>query len=134
MNYHNGTPGPSAQDLLAQSVYYQKKAAARGAVAVFAHILLIIVLSAVLVSGALLAPRVIGLIRHAEGSLSEIDGIMDDVRSVTEDAKTMLENDADGIGEAMNKLNAIDFDKLNEAIRNLSDAAEPLAELSRKLP
>ena len=124
MNDYSGTGGLSAQALLAESVYYQKKAVARGVVAVVAHVLLIVVLAAVLVSGILLAPRVGRLLSQAEESLDEIGVILEDVRSVTSSAKTMFEEDAGSMKDAVDKLNEVDFGKLNEAIGNLSGAAD----------
>ena len=54
----------------------------------------------------------------------------DTLRSATEAADAanrLVEDNAATVSEAMEKINAIDFDALNRAINDLADIVEPLA-------
>ena len=66
------------------------------------------------------------LIEQAQGSLGEIDGMVANVNKVVVDNTQSL---TDAVGNIQN----IDIDNLNQAIQNLSDAAEPLAKVNNKL-
>lgn len=80
----------------------------------------------------MLTPKVADLADRMESVMSNLESITAELDEA--DLKGMVENvDAlavasqDGIGQAVDKLNAIDFDTLNRAIANLADVVEPLA-------
>ena len=87
---------------------------------------------------------VIPRVRHVETSLSEIDQLVEDAgvligntNTMVEDASVLIENtntmvtdNTDAVSEAVQKLNDVDFDTLNDAIENLNTAIEPLAGLA----
>ena len=107
--------------LLAQIARYQKKEVS--------HIRLNTVVGALvaavlLVTLLVLLPRAVTLLDHMEQSLQEIDVFV-------ENADRMVEENADAVADALGKVNAVDFDSLNKAIRDLSDTVHPLAEFAR---
>jgi len=94
----------------------------------------VIILAVVIYISATLIPQV-----HT--TLQSVNYMMEDLNSVTSelaeiDLEEMIKNvDAlvvsseTSIQDAMKKLNALDVETLNEAIRNLNDAVAPLANL-----
>ena len=50
-----------------------------------------------------------------------------DLGSMADNVDSLVTSSQAGVEQAMKKLNSIDFDTLNSAIRNLSDVVEPLA-------
>ena len=50
-----------------------------------------------------------------------------DLGSMADNVDSLVTSSQAGVEQAMEKLNSIDFDTLNRAIRNLSDVVEPLA-------
>ena len=69
--------------------------------------------------------RTESLVESAEKSLSEIDGMITNVNTLVVDNTESLE-------EAVNNLNSINFDELNQAIQDLGDVVEPLANFVNK--
>ena len=141
MNNGNTAGGRSAEDLLAETLKYQKKAYRRAGITAFAHFLLIITLLAVLAAGVLLLPRVFGIIGQAEDALNNVQSLTRTAEEAVKQAGeamdavgSLAENNAEDLAEAIDKLNGIDFARLNEAIRNLHDVVEPLGNFVRKLP
>ncbi len=65
------------------------------------------------------------LVASAEQSLSEIDGMITNVNDLVLDNTESLE-------QAMENLNSINFDELNQAIQDLGDVVEPLANFVNK--
>ena len=65
-----------------------------------------------------------GLAEQAEESLDGID-------EVVENANGILVENASGMNEAIDNFNSMDFEKLNQAINDLSDAVAPLASFAR---
>ena len=50
-----------------------------------------------------------------------------DLGSMVDNVDSLVTSSQNGVEQAMKKLNSIDFDTLNKAIKNLSDVVEPLA-------
>lgn len=69
--------------------------------------------------------RTESLVESAEKSLSEIDGMIANVNTLVVDNTESLE-------EAVNNLNSVNFDELNQAIQDLGDVVEPLANFVNK--
>ena len=98
-------------------------------------------LAVVCIAAALIVPRTLHALAHAEVTLSSMDELLvtagnalttagDTLRSATEAADAanrLVEDNAATVSEAMEKINAIDFDALNRAINDLADIVEPLA-------
>ena len=125
LNDRYGAENRSAEELLAETLKYQKKAYRRAGITAIAHFLLIITLLALLAAAALFAPRVISLVNHAEESLSAVDALIEEFDGLVSD-------NTDALTDAIRKLDSIDFDRLNKAIGNLSDAVKPLARFARQ--
>ena len=136
-----GENGKSERELLAELIELQKKTANRqlaaalasGAMAVIMAIALLIVVPRLMkLSGEVssmventqkLVVEADTLISQASESLGGIDTMISNVNQVVVD-------NTQAATEALSNVQNIDIDKLNEAIRNLSDAVEPLAKLN----
>ena len=88
----------------------------------------------VLALNLLLVPRVLK-------AMDGMDEVMDNLETITSELSeadiagmvravdALATSTGDQLSEAMEKLNSIDFEALNKAIANLSDAVEPMAKL-----
>lgn len=75
-----------------------------------------------------------GMVTNLNGVIAELDGMVADLEEPISNLGTLVENldsfatsSEKAVHQAMDKLNTIDFDTLNSAIKNLSDVVEPLA-------
>lgn len=109
------------RELLAELVRYQKKEVNHARLSTVVGVLLIAVL---LITLLVVLPRAVILLDHMEQSLQEID-------TFVEGSNRVVSENSDGVAEALSKLNGVDFDALNQAIRDLSDAVHPLADFAR---
>ena len=78
------------------------------------------------------------LIKQAEGGLSDVielagqaETSLEGIDKVVENANTILTENASGMNEAIENFNKVDFESLNQAINDLSDAVAPLADFAR---
>lgn len=97
-----------------------------------------------LLSGMSVLPKLQETAVQAEAVLTNLETVTTELANV--DLNSMVQNvdtlvtDVDGlvgtsqvgIEQAMEKLNAIDFDALNEAIKDLSDVIDPIARFFNK--
>lgn len=120
----------NTEELLRQLLAYQKKEVRQTRLATFINFLLVV---AVIAALALLTPRVLKLAGDVETSLGEVNRVTASAQELIGNANAMVEENTDAVTETIRKLNELDFDTLNTAIRNLDDAVSPLAELARKL-
>ena len=110
-----------SRELLSQIARYQKKEVNHARMNTVVGVLV----AAVLLLTLLVAlPRAVALLDHMEQSLREIDVFV-------QNADQMVSDNSEAVTEALGKVNAVDFDSLNTAIRDLSDAVHPLAQLAR---
>ena len=101
-------------------------------------------LAVVSVAAVLIVPSAVRTLDHAEQTLTQVEEELGRVDALIETAdaalvsattaadtasKLVAENE-DTLTEAMEKINAVDFEKLNQAIRDLADIVEPLAKVS----
>lgn len=110
-----------SRELLAELARYQKKEVSHARLGTVVGILL---MAALLVTLLVVLPRAVTLLNHMEQSLQEID-------TFVEHADRVVSENTDAVGEALSKVNGVDFDTLNQAIRDLSDAVRPLANFAR---
>ena len=89
--------------------------------------LLLILAAAIVLSLLLVVPRVLRLADQAGTAIAEIERVMPELETLMEDAGTMMKQN----GEAMQKINGVDFDKLNQAINDLAAAVKPLGDVGR---
>ena len=134
MNNGYKAAGRSEEELLSEVLRYQKKTYRRAGITAFAHILLIVTLLAVLAAGVLLAPRILGIVEQAETALNSVQALTESAQEAVGAVGSLAGDNAQDLAEAVDKLNGIDFDGLNEAIRNLHDVTDRLAGIGRQLP
>ncbi len=108
--------------------------------------LVIVILVAVAVISVIpkllvLIGNVNNIIANAEVTLSEASGVLDNLNRVTEDLANqdiaglfdsvngLVIESQEKINEAMDKVNAMDIETLNQAIHELHTVVEPLAKL-----
>ena len=123
-------PEYETSELLWQLLAYQKKAERHARVTACVSVLLALVILAALV---LAVPRAVQLARGAETALAKVESISDEAEELVVNANTMVLKNTDAVTETIRKLNELDIESLNTAIRNLGDAVRPLAELARIL-
>lgn len=104
----------------------------------------VIVCVAVCIAFGLLVPRASRALRHAVETLSSVDELVvtADValanankalaaaNEAADAANRLVTDNAAAVTEAMEKINALDFESLNNAIRDLESIVEPLAKLA----
>ena len=121
---------------------------------IFALVLVCILVLTVVISGA--AKQLVAVIAPLEDAVGQVEDVAAQVNNMTGQAEIIMDNmetvtqtlaDADlggmvenvntlttdsqsAVTEAIEKLDAIDIDTLNKAIRDLSDVVEPLAKVS----
>ena len=87
---------------------------------------LLVVLAFILVPRALeLSARLEAVAGNLENITAELDEA--NLKGMVENVDALATSSQQGLQDALAKLNAIDFDTLNRAIKNLADAVEPLA-------
>lgn len=130
------------QDVLSQILVYQKKEARNSKILSIAAIC---VAAALLISLAIVVPKVFRFIGQLEETVMEVDNLLVDVKSITKDVNDLADNvnslvdntnnmvtdNMGAITDIVQSLNEIDFDTLNKAITDLSDVVEPLGNFAR---
>ena len=59
--------------------------------------------------------------------VQQMQSLLTNVDSLVSNVDTLVSTNQDGLVETLEKINAIDFDALNKAIKDLSSVIEPLA-------
>lgn len=90
--------------------------------------------TAVIIAFVIIIPRLTAIVSNTESTLADIQSLagqaetaLAGIDEMVENANAILVENASGMNEAIDNFNKVDFDSLNEAIRNLSEAVEPLA-------
>lgn len=88
----------------------------------------------VVLSAAALVPKAYSALEQADHVLAELAEVTGGLREadlpgLVSDMDGLLSESGRGIQEALEKLNSVDIDKLNEAIGDLQAIIEPLARL-----
>lgn len=86
----------------------------------------------IIVYGAFLMPKVNRMLAEAETSLQNIETITNEVAKVDfegliDDVGGLVTTTEKDLEKTMEKIDAIDFEELNQAIKDLGDVIEPLA-------
>lgn len=68
----------------------------------------------------------------AEDTLNQASEALDDFDSVAGNVNDLVDSSSVAVEQAMNKVNQMDIEKLNQAIADLSDVVEPLASFFNK--
>ena len=99
---------------------------------------------AILVSVLQVIPVVLDIAAEAESVISNLESVTEDLAKsellgIVEDMETLVANvdglvstSQSGVEQALQKINGIDFDALNGAIKDLSDVIEPIAKFFNK--
>ena len=111
----------------------------------FISVVSLAALAFLIVVTVLLAPRVLNLLGHAERSLENIDVLAADAtalisgsantvkaaETLVQEANTLLAENTQDVADALDKINSVDFKRLNDAIDGFAAAVEPLAKVGR---
>ncbi len=96
-----------------------------------------VTLIAVIIALILFVPRTLNILEHFDTTLSNIDGMVSDTGDIVSSVKdaTGSENgfsseDMEDMAEVIQKINSIDFDKLNESINSLSEVVTGLSRIT----
>ncbi|MCR5337476.1 MAG: hypothetical protein K6E75_02860 [Lachnospiraceae bacterium] len=136
--------GRSEKELLQELVELQKKTANRQLVATVATCTLagafIIALLIVVPKLLTMSAEISAMVANTEKLVTEADELIAQTEKSLTGIDTMISNvndlvvdNTEAVSEALKNIQDIDIDQLNEAIRNLSDAVEPLAKLNNNL-
>ena len=63
----------------------------------------------------------------AELAESDLSGMVENVDALVSNVDGLVSTSQDGVEQTIAKLNGIDFEALNQAIQDLSDVIEPIA-------
>ena len=125
----------SGQELLEELLAVEKKQTRSIRILMLANLVLVI---AVLVMLGTVIPRITSMVENAETSLAYVQDLagraeesLDGIDVMVGNANSVLTENANGMTEALDHFNAVDFDGLNGAIKDLSDAISPLAKFAR---
>lgn len=83
-------------------------------------------------------PQLEDLIAQAEILLRDLDAVTKtlsqlDFSQMLENINSLVITSQSGVEEALQKINEIDFDTLNQAVKDLSNVVKPLADFAKKL-
>ena len=83
-------------------------------------------------------PQLENLITQAEILLRDLDTVTKslsqlDLSQMVENINDLVTASQSGVEEALEKINEIDFDTLNQAVKDLSKVVKPLADFAKKL-
>lgn len=97
----------------------------------------IIILGIVLYTASVLIPKINVTYQNMELIMEDLQTITSelaeaDIGKMIEDVDELAVRSQENIGRAMEKVNAIDIEGLNRAIKNLSDAVRPFADFFNK--
>lgn len=140
----------SEKELLEQILEENKKRTLYARISMF---VLIAVLAVIVLCVLIEVPKLNALIAQAETTLTDVQttldgaqtaltqvegvaagliGMSDSITATSSSLNTFVTDNAETIAEAMEKIESIDYEGLNEAIQALHDAVEPFANLMNR--
>ncbi len=92
----------------------------------------VLVLAVVLYGTAALLPRASATLQNMDAVMKNLEDItsdlaQSDLQQMIADVDGMVSSSEKSVRDALDKINRIDIDTLNQAIQNLNDTVEPLA-------
>ena len=104
-----------------------------------------VLVAVVIMTLVVIVPKTITTLEHVNTVISQVEGMLGDVQvsidnidnmtaeiaKAAEGINVLVDDNAEVLNEAMTKINDIDFDSLNDAIRDLSSVVQPLARLTK---
>lgn len=101
---------------------------------------------ALLAAGLTFLPQIISIISDVETVVSNLEAVtttltksdyitvLNNINALITNIDNFVTTSQSGIEEALSKINSIDFDTLNQAIKDLADVIEPLVTFIKGLP
>ncbi len=133
----NGGSRETEIELLRQLVKLQKKTANRQLVAAIGSVALAVVVAVALI---IIVPKALTVLLDLSNTAQQTQELVAQAQTSLKGLDTMIENvdkvvvdNTQALTNAVGNIQNIDTDGLNEAIKNLSDAAEPLAKLNNQV-
>ena len=80
-----------------------------------------------LVSVAVLVPKLTTTLKNANVALEQVSYTAKQVEDVFVGVETLLEDSSEGVAQALDNMNSIDFDKLNKSIDDFNSVVSPLS-------
>ena len=89
------------------------------------------ILIVLVVTAALIVPRALNTLNEIDATISDARVVMDRASSSLDEISVMTESITKTSDVAFESLGKVDFDELNQAISDLRDAVEPMANFAR---
>lgn len=115
------------QDIQEEQLRLMKKQLFYSRLTAVTAIVLVLVFAVTLITVTPKLNQVLGNLQEISSDLKE-----EDVREMVQNINRLAETSQSSVEEATEKLNQVDFDSLNEAIRDLNNVISPLAKLLGK--
>jgi len=131
-----------------QEMAYAKKQSRIALITSLCSLFIVVIMAVVVLS---LFPTLVGLIKNANETVVKVNTMMEDTNAIIDNMEkvtsdlvkldyadtisninSLVVEAEESISEAMDKLNKVDFDKLNNAISSLESVVSPLARLFGK--
>lgn len=80
-----------------------------------------------LVTAAFLVPKITVTLHKADVCLEQISYTAGQVDEVFESVELLVEDSSEGVAQALDNMNSIDFEKLNQSIDDLNQVVSPLS-------
>ncbi len=85
-----------------------------------------------LIAIIILVPRITTTLTEVNLAIGQISNTMVQVEEVFESVKRLVEESEEGLGVAIDSMNSIDFNGLNQSITDLGNVVSPLADFFSK--
>ena len=121
-----------------------RKQAAFARFQVIISVLLVFCCAVLLIAGFTILPKIQVIITEAETVVlnmellttelakTNVTDVINDIEALVSNVDELVSTSQTGVEQTMTKINAIDFDALNNAIRDLSNVIEPLAKVVKR--
>lgn len=121
-----------------------RKQAAFARFQVIISVLLVLCCVVLLIAGFTILPKIQAIITEAETVVlnmellttelakTNVTDVINDIEALVSNVDELVSTSQTGVEQTMTKINAIDFDALNNAIRDLSNVVEPLAKVVKR--
>ena len=126
--------GMDDHELLVELVKSQRKDALGQRITAFATLGIFV---AVAIALCIIVPKVTSTIDQVQATITETQTLVADTQSTISNIDTMVSDvdshvveNTESVGKAMESINGIDFDTLNQGIEDLAAAVEPLAKFA----
>ena len=126
----------SDNELLMELVKDQKAAARNSKVIM---ICLVILTAVITVALLITVPKIVNTIKSVDATINEVNDTIDMAEKSIEDIDKMVQNvddlvvtNTESVNKSISYIENIDFDSLNQSIKDFSDVIQPLADFVNK--